>query len=139
MPTSKVIYSGELRTNATHLASGETVITDAPVDNHGKGQAFSPTDTAATSLATCMLTVLGIYAENHGIDMKESNAEVSKIMNTEGPRRIVKIIVELEICTSEEMDEHQRTALTRVARTCPVALSLHPDIEQDIRIKFRKR
>ncbi len=138
MPTSKILYSGELRTSAEHLLSGKTITTDAPKDNHGKGEAFSPTDLAATSLAQCMLTVLGIYAANHGIDMIDSQAEVTKIMNSEGPRRIVGIDLNLEIVTTEEMDEKQRTILERVARTCPVALSLHPDIVQNIQIRFSK-
>lgn len=136
MATSKVIYSGELRTNAEHLSSKRTIITDAPVDNHGKGLAFSPTDLAATSLASCMITVLGIYAEKNGINMKDTFASVTKIMNTEGPRRIVGIDVDLTIHTTEMMDEHQRIVLERVAKTCPVALSLHPDIKQNITVNF---
>lgn len=136
MATSKVIYSGELRTNAVHIASQNSIITDAPIDNFGKGEAFSPTDLAATSLASCMLTVLGIYAQNNGINMIGSNAETTKIMNTEGPRRIVGIEVQLEIKTKEILDEKQKLILERVARTCPVSLSLHPDIVQNIVIQF---
>lgn len=136
MATSKVIYSGELRTNAEHLSSKSIIITDAPIDNHGKGLAFSPTDLAATSLASCMITVLGIYAEKNGINMKDTFASVTKIMNTEGSRRIVGIDVDLTIHTTELMDEHQRIVLERVAKTCPVALSLHPDIKQNITVNF---
>lgn len=136
MATSKVIYSGELRTNAIHLSSNNQIVTDAPIDNHGKGEAFSPTDLAATSLASCMLTVLGIYAQNNGINMVGSNAEVTKIMSTEGPRRIIGIDVLLEIKTTESMDEKQRTILERVAKTCPVSLSLHPDLIQNITVNF---
>ena len=88
MATSKIIYSGELRTNAVHVSSSNSIVTDAPIDNFGKGEAFSPTDLAATSLASCMLTVLGIYAQNNGINMIGSNAEVTKIMGSEGPRSI---------------------------------------------------
>lgn len=139
MATSKIVYSGELRVVAEHLSSGEKVFTDAPVDNHGKGQAFSPTDLASTSLASCMLTVLGIHAAANGIDMKDSNAVVTKIMSKEGQRRIVGIDVDLEIVTSVEMDSHQRIVLERVARTCPVALSLHPDLKQNINISFSVR
>lgn len=139
MATSKVIYSGELSTNAEHLSSGGLITTDAPVDNHGKGQAFSPTDLAATSLASCMLTVLGIYAEQNGIDMRGSNAGVTKIMSSEGLRRISGIDVDLEINTSVEMDAKQKLILERVARTCPVSLSLHPDLKQNISIRFTVR
>lgn len=136
MSTSKVIYLNDLRTNATHLASNSTIVTDAPVDNHGKGEAFSPTDLAATSLAACMITVLGIHADKSGINMKGTHAEVTKIMNTEGPRRIVAIDVKLEIVTTESLDEKQRIIIERVAKTCPVSLSLHPDIQQNISISF---
>ncbi len=136
MSTSKVIYLNDLRTNATHLASNSTIVTDAPVDNHGKGEAFSPTDLAATSLAACMITVLGIHADKSGINMKGTHAEVTKIMNTEGPRRIVAIDVKLEIVTTETMDEKQRIIIERVAKTCPVSLSLHPDIQQNISISY---
>lgn len=136
MSTSKVIYLGELRASAEHIASGNRIVTDAPVDNHGKGEAFSPTDLAATSLASCMITVLGIHAQSHGIDMKGTEAEVTKIMSKEGPRRIVGIDVDLTIRTTEPMDEKQRVILERVARTCPVSLSLHQDVQQNIKISF---
>lgn len=136
MATSKIIYSGELRTNAVHVSSSNSIVTDAPIDNFGKGEAFSPTDLAATSLASCMLTVLGIYAQNNGINMIGSNAEVTKIMSSEGPRRIEEIKVELEILTQEILDQKQIIILERVARTCPVSLSLHPDLKQNIQIKF---
>lgn len=136
MPTSKIIYLGELRAKAEHLASGHTIETDAPIDNNGKGQLFSPTDLAATSLASCMITVLGIYCDKNGIDMKTTHASVTKIMSSEGPRRIVGIDLDLVIRTSVEMDEKQKTILERVALTCPVSLSLHPDINQNIKISF---
>lgn len=136
MSTSKVIYLGELRASAEHIASGNSIVTDAPVDNHGKGEAFSPTDLAATSLASCMITVLGIHAQSHGIDMKGTHAEVTKIMSKEGPRRIVGIDVDLTIRTTEPMDEKQRVILERVAKTCPVSLSLHPDVRQNVKISF---
>lgn len=137
MATSKVIYSGELRTKAEHLASNNSIITDAPTDNHGKGEAFSPTDLAATSLASCMLTVLGIYAQNHDIIMDGSFAEVTKIMSQEGPRRIVGIDVNLTICSPRTLSEHEQIAIERVAKTCPVSLSLHPDLQQNITIQYQ--
>ena len=136
MATSKIVYSGELRTNAVHSSSNNSIVTDAPVDNFGKGEAFSPTDLAATSLASCMLTVLGIYAQNNNINMIGSNAEVTKIMSSEAPRRIIGIDVKLELRTEEELDEKQKVILERVAKTCPVSLSLHPDLKQNVQISF---
>jgi uncharacterized OsmC-like protein len=136
MNTSKVIYLGELRTNAQHLQSQNTIVTDAPVDNQGKGEAFSPTDLAATSLASCMLTVIGIYAQSNGIQMKGSEAIVKKIMSTDAPRRIVQIDVFVNIITEHPLDEKHRTIFERTAHTCPVAKSLHPDIFQNIKLNF---
>jgi uncharacterized OsmC-like protein len=136
MNTSKVIYLGELRTNAQHLQSQNTIVTDAPVDNQGKGEAFSPTDLAATSLASCMLTVIGIYAQSNGIQMKGSEATVKKIMSTDAPRRIVQIDVFVNIITEHPLDEKHRTIFERTAHTCPVAKSLHPDIFQNIKLNF---
>jgi putative redox protein len=136
MTTSKVIYLNELRTSAQHLASNREIITDAPVDNHGKGEAFSPTDLAATSLASCMLTVIGIYAGNNQIDMGDSHAEVTKIMSKEGPRRIVQIDVNLHIVTKIALDTKQQEIFERIAKTCPVSLSLHPDLVQNIIVDF---
>ena len=127
--TSKVTYLGDLRTECTHLQSGNTFITDAPVDNNGKGEAFSPTDIVATGLATCMITVMGIKARDLGVDMKGTTAEVTKIMAAD-PRRISGIEVTLNFPFST--DEKTRTILERTANTCPVHYSLHPDIKKDI-------
>jgi uncharacterized OsmC-like protein len=137
MATSNIIYLNELRTNATHIASGNQIVTDAPKDNHGKGEAFSPTDLAATSLGACMLTVMGIYAQNNGIDMTNSSAEVTKIMNTEGPRRIVGIDVNVSFVTAEPLTEKLQTIFKNIADTCPVAKSLHPEIVQNIVFEFK--
>lgn len=137
MATSKVIYSGELRANSEHLSSGNIIITDAPIDNHGKGEAFSPTDLAATSLAACMLTVLGIHAQKNNINMDGSYANVQKVMNSEGSRRIVQIDVDLTISTTEIQSDKEKIILERIAKNCPVALSLHPDIKQNINVKFQ--
>jgi putative redox protein len=137
MNTSKVIYLGELRTNAQHLQSQNTIVTDAPIDNQGKGEAFSPTDLAATSLASCMLTVIGIYAQANGIEMKGSEATVKKIMSSDAPRRIVQIDVFVNIITEHPLDEKHRTIFERTAHTCPVAKSLHPDIFQNIKLSFK--
>ncbi len=127
--TSKVTYLGNLRTECTHLQSGNTYITDAPIDNNGKGEAFSPTDTVATGLANCMMTVMGIKARDMAVDMKGAFAEVTKFMAAD-PRRISKIKVVFKMPFTA--DEKTRDILERTAKTCPVQYSLHPDIERDI-------
>ncbi|WP_431158373.1 OsmC family protein [Winogradskyella poriferorum] len=127
--TSKVEYLGDLRTESTHIKSNNSFITDAPTDNNGKGEAFSPTDTVATGLASCMLTVMGIKARDMGIDMSGTTAEVTKTMAS-NPRRISKI--EVAINFSFETDDKTRKILEHTANTCPVHYSLHPDIEKDI-------
>ncbi len=127
--TSKVTYKGNLRTSCEHLKSGNTFITDAPTDNNGKGEAFSPTDTVATGLASCMLTVMGIKANGLGVDLKNSTADVTKHMASD-PRRIAKIEVVIQL-PSNVSDKH-RKILERTANSCPVHYSLHPDIEKQI-------
>lgn len=127
--TSIVTYLGDLRTSSIHLQSGTEIFSDAPVDNNGKGEAFSPTDTVANALATCMMTIMGIKARDMELDLKGSTAEVIKIMNAE-PRRIGAIEIGFEMYGTAE--EKNRTILERVAMTCPVFLSLHPDIEKRI-------
>ena len=127
--TSKVTYLGDLRTESVHLKSNNSFITDAPLDNNGKGEAFSPTDTVATGLASCMITVMGIKARDLGVDMTGTTAHVTKTMAS-NPRRISKIKVVLEF--PFETDDKTRTILERTANTCPVHYSLHPDIEKDI-------
>lgn len=127
--TSKVLYQGELRAQSTHLKSGSSFITDAPTDNHGKGEAFSPTDTVATGLASCMLTVMGIKARDMGVDLKGSTASVTKVMAS-NPRRISRIEVQLELPAAA--NDKERKILENTGMTCPVHQSLHPDIERDI-------
>jgi uncharacterized OsmC-like protein len=127
--TSKVTYLAGLRTESTHVKSGNSFFTDAPTDNNGKGEAFSPTDTVATGLASCMITVMGIKACDMGIDMTGTTANVTKTMSSD-PRRISKIEVVLEF--PFEADDKTRKILERTAKTCPVLYSLHPDIEKDI-------
>lgn len=127
--TSIVTYSGNLRTTSTHLQSGSIIISDAPVDNNGKGEAFSPTDTVANALASCMFTVMGIKAAAMDVDFSGSTAEVTKHMQAE-PRKISKIEVVFKM--SIAADEKSRAILERTALTCPVHLSLHPDIEKAI-------
>lgn len=130
MITSKVIYSGGLRTRATHERSGDTIITDAPLDNHGKGEAFSPTDLMSTSLAACMLTTMGIACEARGMNMDGAMAEVTKIMAA-NPRRVAEIHVTITMPHKGYTDE-QKKMLENTAHTCPVALSLHPSLIQKI-------
>lgn len=130
MATSSIKYSGNLRTEATHLRSGKEIITDAPVDNNGKGEAFSPTDLAATSLASCAMTIIGISAAKDGVDFTNSEISMTKTMSADLPRRITKIELDFQFKTNTELPEDQQKKYQRVAHTCPVALSLHPDIEQ---------
>jgi uncharacterized OsmC-like protein len=129
MPTSKVTYLGELRTSSLHLQSGSEIISDAPIDNNGKGEAFSPTDTVANGLASCMFTVMGIKAREMGVDFSGSTADVTKVMAAE-PRRISEIHVTFNM--SIEADEKTKTILERTALTCPVHYTLHPDIKREI-------
>lgn len=129
MPTSKVTYLGDLRTSSIHLQSGSEIISDAPLDNNGKGEAFSPTDTVANGLASCMFTVMGIKAREMEVDFSGSTAEVNKIMAAE-PRRIAEIHVTFEM--NIIADEKTKTILERTAMTCPVHYSLHPDIKKVI-------
>jgi len=124
---SKVVYKGDLRTEATHLQSGATIITDAPVDNQGKGEAFSPTDLVATALASCMITIMGIVAKRDKIKMEGTTAEVEKIMASD-PRRIGEI--QIKIYFAHPIEEKDRIKLERAAYTCPVSGSLHQDLKE---------
>jgi uncharacterized OsmC-like protein len=128
--TSSVEYLGNLRTTATHLASEKIIITDAPVDNHGKGEAFSPTDLVATALASCLITIMGIKARNLEVDIDGTKAEVTKVMGTE-PRRIVE--VKIDVFFPKSFDEKTQKILEKAGLTCPIANSLHPDLNQRIR------
>jgi len=127
--TSRVTYLGDLRTSSIHLQSGSEIISDAPLDNNGKGEAFSPTDTVANALASCMLTVMGIKARDMGVSLTGSVAEVTKSMQAE-PRRISGIKVVFTM--NSDADEKAKTILERTALTCPVHQSLHPDIVKDV-------
>lgn len=129
MSTAKVTYLGNLRTENEHLKSGSTFITDAPTDNNGKGEAFSPTNTVATGLANCMITVMGIKARDMQVNMDGTTALVTKTMAAD-PRRISKIEVVLNFPSG--IDEKARKILENTGRTCPVLYSLHPDIEKVI-------
>jgi uncharacterized OsmC-like protein len=129
MPTSKVTYLGDLRTSSIHLQSGSQIISDAPLDNNGKGEAFSPTDTVANGLASCMFTVMGIKARELEFDFSGATAEVTKVMAAE-PRRISEIHVTFHMRVAA--DDKTKTILERTAMTCPVHHSLHPDIKKVI-------
>lgn len=129
MATSNITYVGDLRTVCIHLQSGTQILTDAPTDNHGKGEAFSPTDLVATALGSCMVSIMGIKSKDLNVDLKDSTVSITKIMQSE-PRKIAKIEVVLNM--SIETSEKNKTILERAAMTCPVLLSLNPDIEKDV-------
>jgi uncharacterized OsmC-like protein len=130
--TTEIIYNGQLRTSATHIRSGNTIINDAPVDNHGKGEAFSPTDMVATALGTCILTIMGISAQKNDIDMEGAKAEVTKVMASD-PRRIAKIEAIIKM-PQKNYSDLEKQLLERALDNCPVCRSLHPDMKQDIQI-----
>lgn len=125
-----IAYQGELRCEATHGPSAVTLHTDAPVDNHGRGESFSPTDLVATGLGACVLTILGIQADKHELDLSGARVTVEKHMSEDLPRRIARLPVKVEVPL--DFDERVRTVLERAAHTCPVHQSLHPDIEKPI-------
>ena len=134
MATSSITYVGELRTICIHLQSGTQILTDAPTDNHGKGEAFSPTDLVATALGSCMVSIMAIKSKDLEVDLKDSTVSVTKIMQAE-PRKIAKIIVELNMAI--DTSEKNKTILERSAMTCPVLLSLHPDIEKEVTFNWK--
>ena len=133
MTTSVVYYSGDLRTESEHLQSGNKIITDAPIDNEGKGEGFSPTDLVATSLANCMLTIMGIVARRHKVNIDGTRADVEKIMGTE-PRRITEI--QIEFYFPGNYDSKTKTILEKAALNCPVAKSLAESLQQSIGFNF---
>lgn len=135
METVRTKYLGDLRTEATHVRSGEKIITDAPVDNQGKGVFFSPTDLLAASLGSCMLTIMGIAARTHGFNIDGTEVKITKVMGT-NPRRVVEIVVELNFPTSYSAKEMKIIELS--AKECPVANSLHPDLKQTVIFNYGK-
>jgi uncharacterized OsmC-like protein len=132
--TSKVTYLGDLRTSSIHVQSGSEIVSDAPLDNNGKGEAFSPTDTVANALASCMMTVMGIKARDIDVDFTGATASVTKIMSAE-PRRIgaIEIVFDMNISA----DQKSKTILEKTAMTCPVFLSLNPEIEKRITFNWK--
>lgn len=134
MVTIKTKYLGDLRCESIHIKSESVVITDAPLDNKGKGEAFSPTDLLATSLATCMITIMGIAANQRGLSIEGLECDVTKIM-TANPRRVAEIIIEFRF-SQNDFDNKSRQILIDAANSCPVALSLHPDLKKTLMFKF---
>ncbi len=134
MDTANLTYLGDLRTEATHVRSGRKVITDAPPDNQGKGEAFSPSDLLATSLASCMMTIMGIAARDKGIPLNGLNARVVKHM-TPPPRQVARIEVHLEL-DGAGLGEREKAILENAAHTCPVARSLRGDLVQDVHFTY---
>ena len=130
MATLQTIYKGDLRTEITHLQSGSVVVTDAPTDNHGKGESISPTDMLAASLGSCMLTIMGIAAQAHNFNIDGTTLKITKIM-ADKPRRIAEIIVEVTF-PPNNFSAKERKILELCAKECPVAQSLHPDIKQTV-------
>lgn len=127
--TSKIEYLGDLRTSSVHIQSGTTILSDAPIDNHGKGEAFSPTDLVANALGSCIMTIMAIKAKDLEVNIEGSTIDVTKIMQTE-PRRIGKIV--LDINMNAKVSEKERLILERVAMNCPVYHSLNPEINKEI-------
>jgi uncharacterized OsmC-like protein len=134
METVRTKYLGQLRTEAEHVQSSNKIITDAPVDNHGKGEAFSPTDLLSASLGSCMMTVMGIAAQTHQIKYEDISCKVTKIM-VPNPRRVGEIVVEFNM-GAHQFTEKEKSILVHTAKTCPVTLSLHPDLKQTLSFQF---
>ena len=134
MPTVYTEYLGDLRTKALHLQSGNELITDAPLDNQGRGEAFSPTDTLATSLGSCMLTIIGIAARAHGFDIDGTKLNITKKMAND-PRRVSEIVLEFQF-PHNNYSEKERGIIYAAAIGCPVARSLHPDLKQTIIMNY---
>lgn len=132
--TSRINYLGDLRTTSVHLQSGTEILSDAPTDNHGKGEAFSPTDLVANALGSCMISIMAIKSKDLNVDLVGSTIEITKVMQAE-PRKIAKIIVVLNLPI--KVDEKTRIILERVAMNCPVLLSLNADIEKDVTFHWK--
>lgn len=131
MITAHIVYNGELRTTSTHVRSGTSIETDAPVDNKGKGERFSPTDLVTVALATCMFTTLGIAAPVHELDIEGCECEVTKVMASD-PRRIAEIVVVMSFPKSKPFTDKQKSKIEHIATTCPVYISLHPDVKKTL-------
>ena len=135
METARTIYKGDLRTEITHVRSGSTLTTDAPVDNKGKGEYFSPTDLVASALGSCIFTIMGIAAREHGFSMDGSSCNITKIM-TDNPRKIGEIRIEFDF-TGNEYSDKQKKILEYCVKTCPVALTLNESVFQNVHLIFK--
>jgi len=135
MEIAKTLYLGELRTEATHVRSGMKILTDAPPDNQGKGESFSPSDLLATALGSCMLTIMGIASRTHGIQMDGTKITVTKIM-VPNPRRVSEVHITFDM-PDVIYTEKEKSILVNAAQTCPVALSVHPDIKQVLTFNYK--
>ena len=133
--TIKTQYLGDLRTEATHIQSNTVILTDAPIDNNGKGEAFSPTDLVASALGSCMLTIMGIIAKREEIQLEGTTLEITKVMQA-NPRKISEIIVNFKVANGDKLSDVQKQKLINAAHTCPVALSLAPDIKQTVNFEW---
>lgn len=133
MTTIETIYLGDLRTEMTHVSSGDKVITDAPLDNNGLGQTFSPTDLVVGALGSCIVTLMGMAANTHKIDINDTKLSITKIMAS-NPRRIGEI--KIDITFPSDYTDKEKKILEHAGRTCPVALSLHPDLKQNIKFHY---
>lgn len=130
------VYNGELRTTAKHLRSGNVIVTDAPPDNMGKGEAFSPTDLLSASLGSCMLTLMGIAANTHKMNIDGTHINITKVMAS-NPRRVAEVHVDFDI-PDRGLSDKQKSILENAAITCPVAKSIHPDIRQQVNFRYNK-
>ena len=130
--TAEIIYKGKLRTQAIHLQSGTSIETDAPTDNQGRGERFSPTDLVATAYGTCMITTMAIRAADMQLNFDNTRIEITKIMSSDAPRRIAGIKCHLYFSPAFQASDEQKEQLMRIARSCPVEKSLHPDVQLDV-------
>lgn len=130
----ETIYVGELRTEATHLLSGTKIITDAPPDNQGKGEHFSPTDLVAAALGSCMVTIMGIAARTHNFNLDGTRLVITKIMSKEPPRKIAEIVIDLTF--PFDYSDKVKKIIEHTVKNCPVALSLHPDLKQTVELHY---
>lgn len=135
MATIESTYLGELRSKSVHVQSGQKLLTDAPIDNQGKGESFSPTDLLATSLGNCMLTVMGIAAREHHLNIDGTTCSIVKVMAT-NPRRVSEIQIEFNFPKKITYSDKEKAILERSAITCPVAKSVHPDLIQQVKFNF---
>jgi uncharacterized OsmC-like protein len=135
METAKTVYKGDLRTEAVHVRSGNKITTDAPPDNKGKGEYFSPTDLVATALGSCIFTIMGIAARERGFSIDGATCSITKIM-AENPRRIGEIKIEFDL-TGKEYTDKQKKILEACVKTCPVSLSLNESLFQNVKLNFR--